>query len=212
MKVLPEHQEILQNAIRNAIAANPLVSIRRMQQIVESNTGRPIGDKYVSKLMLKIRRQAVVESDRKKMNERLAEVRERYRLLIEDLQRIICWKPEYLKAYGTQYPNFKERLAAMRLLAQLEIALFQAELQAGMFQDRQLAIEGMLRQGMLPTELHEQIVGVFRTWKVSHLTEARTTTLSHVERKNGSEGISRLWYHLAPQATTASPRDGQRRD
>jgi len=168
MKVLPEKEEFLKDTIRNAIALNPLVSIRKMQELVEHNTGRSISDKYTTKLMWKIRRQAVVYSDRKKMNERLAEVRERYRVLMQDLCRTIYWKPEYLNDYGLQYPNFKERLAAMRLLAQLELALFKAELAAGVFENQQVAIEEMLRQGVLPTELREQVVGVFRTWKLGH--------------------------------------------
>ena len=134
---------------------------------MEHNTGRSISDKYVAKLMLKVRRQAVVQSDRKKMNERLAEVRERYRLLMEDLGRTIYWQPDFLQKYRLHCPSFKERLAAMKLLAQLEIALFKAELDAGMFENRQLALEEMLRQGVLPVELREQVVGVFKSWNSS---------------------------------------------
>ena len=115
--------------------------------------------------MLKVRRQAIIESDRKKINERLAEVRERYRMLMDHLSRIIYWKYEFLKDYGIDYPTFKERLAAIKLLAQMESALFRTELAAGMYEDKQVAIEEMLQQGMLPTELREQVIGVFRTWK-----------------------------------------------
>jgi len=166
MKVLPEKEEFLKTTIRNAIALNPLVSIRRMQEIVEKNTGRSISDKYLNRLMHKIRRQAVVQSDRKQINERLAEVRERYRVLMDDLCRTIYWRPEFLHDYGLQYPSFNERLAAMKLLAQLELALFRAERETGMFENKQTAINEMLQQGVLPTELREQVIGVFRTWKL----------------------------------------------
>lgn len=167
MKMLQEKEDFLKNTIRNAIAVNPLVSIRRMQEIVESNTGRSISDKYVSKLMRKIRRQAVIQSDRKQMNERLAEIRERFRVLTDDLFRTIYWKPDFIKQYGLSYPSQKERFVAMKLLAQLDLALFHAELDAGMFEDRQKAIGDMLQQGMLPNELREQVIGVFRTWKMA---------------------------------------------
>ncbi|MCX6737876.1 MAG: hypothetical protein NTY11_00395 [Candidatus Parcubacteria bacterium] len=166
MKILPEKEEFLQNTIRNAIAVNPLVSIRRMQEIVEYNTGRSISDKYTSKLMHKIRRRAVIQSDRKQMNERLAEIRERFRVITDDLFRTIYWNPDFLKQYGLVHPSYKERLAAMKLLAQLDLALFHAELDAGMFENRQTAIADMLQQGVLPNELREQVVGVFRTWKL----------------------------------------------
>lgn len=173
MKIIPEKEEYIKMTIRNSIALNPLVSIRKMQEMVEKNTGRSISDKYAAKLMRKVRRQAVVESDRKQINERLAEVRERYRMLIEDLTRTIYWKPDFLNDYGLHRPSFKERHAAIKLVAQLELALFKAELDAGMFQDRRTAIAEMLKQGVLPTELQEQIVSVFRTWKVSPLTAAK---------------------------------------
>lgn len=163
--MLPEKEEILKTTIRNVIALNPLVSIRKMQELVDHNTGHLISDKYLARLMQKIRRQAIIESDRKKITERLAEVRERYRVLIEDLARTIYWKPEFLNQYGTQLPSNKERIMAMKLLAQMELALFKVELDVGTFENKQLALNEMLKQGILPTELHEQVVGVFRSWR-----------------------------------------------
>jgi hypothetical protein len=67
--------------------------------------------------------------------------------------------------HGIRHPSTKERLAAMKLQAQLELALFKAELDAGMFENKQIAINEMLQQGVLPTELREQVIGVFRTWR-----------------------------------------------
>jgi hypothetical protein len=153
MKMLEEKEEMLKKTIRNAMAINPFISIRGTQALVEQNTGRSISDKYVSRLMRKIRRQAVVQSDRKQMNERLAEVRERFRLLTEYLYRIVYWKYEYLRDYGVEMPKCKDKLAAMKLLAQLELALFRAELQTGAFQDHQ-GVE---------IEMREQLIGISRT-------------------------------------------------
>jgi hypothetical protein len=166
MKKLPAQVEYLSGHMRNIIALDPMVSIRKMQGIIEEKTGQSLSDKYVSKLMHKIRRQAVVQSDRKQINERLAEVKERYRVLMEDLLRTIYWKGDYFTMYRADRPTFNQRLAAIRLLAQMELALFKAEIEVGMFENRKMAMEEMLREGLLPTELHEQIVGVFRTWKI----------------------------------------------
>jgi len=153
MKMLEEKEEMLKKTIRNAMAVNPFISIRGTQALVEHNTGRSISDKYVSRLMQKIRKQAVIQSDRKQMNERLAEVRERFRILTEYLYRIVYWKYEYLKDYGVEMPKYKDKLAAMKLLAQLELALFRAELQAGAFEDQKGAM----------IEMREQVVGISRT-------------------------------------------------
>jgi len=164
MKIIPEKEEFLRETVRNAIALNPLVSIRKMQELVEHNTGRSISDKYVAKLMMKVRRQAIVQSDRKKMNERLAEVREKHRILLDHLNRVVYWKWDFQKEYGLPEPKYRDRFSAMRLISQMELALFRAELDAGMFEDKRAATEEMLRQGILPTDLHEQVIGVFRRW------------------------------------------------
>jgi len=42
MKVLQEKEEFLKKMVRDIIARNPLVSIRRMQEVVKDNTGRSI--------------------------------------------------------------------------------------------------------------------------------------------------------------------------
>ncbi len=166
MKMLPEKEEFLQNTIRDCMAVNPFVSIRKMQELVKENTGHSISDKYTVKLMRKIRRRAVIQSDRKKMNERLAEVREKFRILTDDLFRIVYWRADFIKKYGLAKPRFHERISAMRLLGQMELMLFRAELDAGTFENRQVAIGEMLERGILPTELREQVIGVFRTWKM----------------------------------------------
>lgn len=166
MKMLQQKEEHIIKIIRTSIALNPLVSIRGMQKAVEEKIGRSISDKYVSKLMHKIRRKAVVESDRTKLNERVAEVRELYNVLSENLIRTIYWNWESLELCGIDKPNEKERQSAIKSLAQMKLALLRIELDTGMFENKQLAISEMLQQGTLPSELHEQIIGVFRTWKL----------------------------------------------
>jgi len=111
-----------------------MVPIRRMQEIVEKNTGRSICDKYAAKLMHKVRRQAVVESDRSQINIRLPEMKERFCMSSEQLLRTIYWKREFLHDYGIKMPDWRERNAAIKLLAQLDIALLKTEMMAGVFE------------------------------------------------------------------------------
>lgn len=192
MKVIPEKEEFLRMTIRNAIALNPLVSIRRMQEIVKHNIGRSISDKYTAKLMRKTRQGAIVQSDRKMMNERLAEVRERYRMLINSLTKIAFWNYDFV-GEGIQCPKFNEQFSAMRLIGQLEIALFRAELDVGMFENKRAIIDKMLEQGVLPNELREQVVGVFRTWKLwpTNQQNAETEFLPVSGAKSDTERNSR---------------------
>jgi hypothetical protein len=171
MKILEEKEKFIYQTIRDSIALNPLVSIRGLQEGFQKRTGHTISDKYVSKLRDKMRRRAIVESDRKQLNERLSEVREKYRVLAENLWRTIYWDWESLKICGIQKPTEKERQNAIELLAKMELALLKTEFEVGVFENRQLAISEMLKQGMLPMELHEQIIKVFRSWKLEPTIE-----------------------------------------
>jgi len=130
-----------------------------MQEIVKQNTGHSISDKYTAKLMKKIRRRAVIQSDRKLMNERLSEVRERFRVITDDLFRTIYWRPEFFIDYGLDNPSPKERLAAMKLLGQLELALFRAEVDTGVFDNRQIIAHEMFsRRVLLSDGVSEEII------------------------------------------------------
>lgn len=178
MKMILEKEDFLKNTIRDIVAVNPMVSVRRMQKLVEVNTKHSISKNYTAKLMEKMRRKAVIESDRKKVNERLAEMRERQRVHLEYLERMLLWRPEYHRDYGMQEPTLKEKMMAIKVQAHLENSLFRTELAAGVFENRQIAIAEMLKQGVLPTELNEQIVGVFRSWKMGPVETRMMTKAS----------------------------------
>ena len=141
MKIILEKESFLENHIRDILAVNPLASIRGMQEFIENNTGHALSKNYTSKLMDKVRKKALVESDRKKINERLAEVRERNRAHIEYLQRCLYWKFEYLKTYGMNEPTFKEKMAAIKLINHLELSLLKAELIVGVFENNSVEVE-----------------------------------------------------------------------
>lgn len=101
------------------------------------------------------------------MNERLAEVRERFRVMIEHLNRIVFWNrnvARYAKMFDE--PKYRDKINAAKAIGQLELALFRAEMDVGLYENKQLAISEMLKGGVLPTELNEQVVGVFRKWKL----------------------------------------------
>jgi hypothetical protein len=166
MKIVPQQEAYLRETIRDALALDPLITIRRLQKIVERTTRHSISDKYLMRLLQKVRREIVIQSDRKQVSVRLTEVRERYATLQKQLYRIIYWTPENFPKYGIRRPKASERINAARTVAQMDLALLKAELDVGAFEDRRAALAEMLREGLLPQELHEQIVGVFRTWKL----------------------------------------------
>jgi hypothetical protein len=138
MKIIQEKENYLKTHIRDILAINPLVTIRSMQTMMEKRTGHSIGDKYLSKLMQKIRREAIIRSDVKRIDERLTEVRERNRVHIEHLERVVYWSPEYRRQYGIHEPQLREKLAAIKLVSYLDIALLKAELMLGLFENKKV--------------------------------------------------------------------------
>jgi hypothetical protein len=167
MKILPQQEYHIRQVIRDNLALDPLISIRNLKKAVEYNTHRPIGDKYLMRLLGKIRGEVIVRADRQKLTERLTEVKERFRVLRMELYRIVYWEMRYFPEFGIQRPTNQERMNAVKTLAQMDLALLKTELDVGEFRKKQNDIEALLNDPALPSELHEQIIGVFRQWKFS---------------------------------------------
>jgi hypothetical protein len=168
MKILPQQEAYIRGAIRDELALNPLVTIRQLQRNIRLGRERDriISDKYLMKLLHKVRREIVFHSDRKRVSARLTEISERCATMQKQLLLIAYWQPEYLPHNGIKAPRLSDRINAIRTITQLDLMLLRAELDVGMYEDRRASLEEMLRQGLLPQELHEQVVGVFRTWKL----------------------------------------------
>jgi hypothetical protein len=130
MKVLAEQKNHIVQAVRETLAADPLISIRRMQQMVEIQTGRSVSDKYLSKLLVDIRQDAVANSDPNKVRARMEAMRARYEPLTKNLLTI---------AWSTKGVAFKERLATIKTAAHLDLMLLRAEIYTGAF-DKQGAV------------------------------------------------------------------------
>ncbi len=172
MKITKYKEEYLRSMVRDAIGLDPLITIRNLQNIVEYNTKRRISDKYIMRLMHKVQREAVVQSDRTKITERIAGVRLKFEALQKRLTLIAYWNPLYITRHGIHKPKQSEQIQAIKTIAQMDLALLKAEMDVGLFEDKRVALEEMLREGMLPQELHEKIIGVFRTWKLRPATGA----------------------------------------
>ncbi len=138
MKIQQEKREILKTLVRDIIAYDPLISIRRAQEIIESRE-YTIGNKFLSRLMTEVRQEARVYSDSKEIGSRLTEVRERFRLLIKQLGRIAYWDVEIGMTYKISEPTNAERYRAIKLIGQLELSLLRTEFALGLFGNMKVA-------------------------------------------------------------------------
>jgi hypothetical protein len=89
--------------------------------------------------------------------EGLTEVREHYRVLINELNKTIYCNKEDLWEFVARKPNHKERLAAIKLVAQMELGIFKAELTAGIYVDQRMVINPMFQQEVLAWNIQTPI-------------------------------------------------------
>jgi hypothetical protein len=79
MRIVPAVDAEIRREIRDARAVDPLISFAALEERLEKKLHRGFSYKYVAKLAGKVARQALVEADRTKIEERLAFTRENYR-------------------------------------------------------------------------------------------------------------------------------------
>jgi hypothetical protein len=116
MRILPPVEEQVRRAIRDERAKDPLISITKLQEKLERTFGREFRRTYLTKLSDKVGRQALVEIDSTKIEERLAFTRENYRMMREELLKIVYWKPKNAQS-GIPRSTAKDRRKPRRALS-----------------------------------------------------------------------------------------------
>ncbi len=175
MKKLPVQEEKIKRAIRDAIVIDPLISVAKLQDALYDKGYRTANNKsldwdYVAKMRHKVHRQSIENVDRQEVSTRIAEMKERYRLIYEQLIRIAYYSDD-LKKEGIPPPSVRDRVSALREIIKLDVALFGAEMDAGIFnrhlgtleidkrnkpltaEARELIKQAMINWGMIPKEL-----------------------------------------------------------
>jgi len=137
MRKLPPQEEKIKRAIRDVISFDPLISVDRLRNALfdrgfKTFDNNPLKWEYIAKLRDKIHRQTIEEVDRKKLIERITEFKEKNRLVFDRLVRIAFYTDD-LKKEGISPPSFKDQISALNSIVKLDLAIFGAELDAGIF-------------------------------------------------------------------------------
>jgi hypothetical protein len=166
-----EHQ--LKLAIRDIVVRNPVVSVTQLQEDLakrgfKTAHGNPLDWRYVAKLLRKLTREKALAVDQQKVQLRLAETKERYRVLLETLWRIVDWKPEYMEQYGIFPPKNEEKIKAVNTILKMDLAILKAEMDAGIFERKLGEVDlNVYRRVPLAPETAEKIASVFQRWGIS---------------------------------------------
>lgn len=172
MRKTAESEHQLRLAIRDILARDPLTSVQKLQRDLklrgfQTAAGNTLDWHYVSKIVRKLAREAAFSADEQKIGERLAITKERYRLMVERLWRIIDYKWEYLEQFGLYPPKTDEIIKAINTLMKLDLAILKAEMDAGIFERKLGTVDlNVYRAAPLDPEKAKQIVQTFKRWGI----------------------------------------------
>jgi hypothetical protein len=167
MRIVPAVEAELRREIRDARALDPLISVSALEQRLEKKFDRGFSYRYIAKLADKIARQALIEADRTQIEERLAFTRENYRMVREQLMKIVCWQPEY----GGKKPWHSEVTEAGKAIVAMDLAILKAEIDNGLYKRPIEAIAREIRYEPLPDDIRAVIIA---SWKRGGLLPAAT--------------------------------------
>lgn len=187
MIITEDREQKIRRAIRDVLALDPLISVDALREaLVKKNfktaAGNPLDWTYIAKLVRKVNREAVTEVSRQVTDERVAKIKERYRLAMDQLLKIAFYSKE-LQEQGMPPPTYKERISAIREILKWDIAIFQAEMDAGVFERKLGTLEVERRSAPLPPELKAAIIGAMQHWGLKMPAEALPAPKEHDEPK-----------------------------
>lgn len=170
MKKLPQQEEKIKRAIRDAVAVDPLLSVDRLRDALfdkgfKTATNNPLDWEYIARLRKKIHRAAVETVRRQDVAERINEFKEKNRLVFDRLMRIAYYTDD-LKKDGLPPPSYKDQIAALTAIVRLESMVFNAEFDAGIFERHIGTLEVEKRFKPLPPDLKMQMMIAFRNWGI----------------------------------------------
>lgn len=170
MKKSPLQEEKIKRAIRDILVVDPLISIAKLQDTLfekgyRSANGTILDWRYIQKLKQKVHRATIEQTDRTKVSERMTEMKERYRLMLERLMRIVYYNDE-MKKEGFNPPSIREQINAINSIIRLDVTLFNSELDAGLFERHLGTLEVEQRNRPLPPELKAVMLKAFVNWGI----------------------------------------------
>lgn len=179
--------------IRDAMAIDPLISSRAMVDLVEKKTNRPIGRVYVMKLMRKVSGEIVVRADREQVEKKIAYLRERNRVICEELFRMAFPDPKLIPQ-----PELIDRRKALEAIARIEANQAKLEMDFGLFERKlgTLGVEHRLKP--LDEAALNDIVRTFQAW-------AEPPQMRKIERIRTIEAQATIITNEPPNAQPAKP-------
>jgi hypothetical protein len=160
MRILPPFEEKIRHSIRDELAKKPTITMAGLKEQLEKEYGRDFHFTYLRRLVGKVRNEIVHDVDRATIEPRLAELRENYRVMREELLKIVYWNPETATS-GLPKPLARDRVEAAKSVVMLDLAVLNAEAAAGMFKKPVDQLVKEFQYEPLPQEVRAVIVAAW---------------------------------------------------
>jgi hypothetical protein len=160
MRILPPVEEKIRRTIRDSRARDPLITVVGLQQEIERKLNRTFDRQYLRKLSDKVARESRVELDRTQIEERMSFTRENYRMMREELLKIVYWSLENAPE-GSSKPRAQDRIEAAKNVVMMDLALLSAEIANGMYKKPVAAIAKELQYEPLPSQVRSVIIAAW---------------------------------------------------
>jgi hypothetical protein len=178
MRILPPFEEKIRAQIRDELAKKPTVTMTALKEQLEKEMGRDFHFSYLRKLVGKVRNEISYEIDTAKIEPRLAFTRENYRMMREELLKIVYWNPEDADPRIPK-PLAKDRVEAAKSVVMLDLAILNAEAAAGMYKKPTEVLAKEVHYEPLPPEIRAVIIAA---WQRGGLLPAATIEQMVAER------------------------------
>jgi hypothetical protein len=161
MRVLPPVEEEIRRVVRDERAKDPLIAVAGLKNALEAHFKRGFSHQYVSKIADKVAREGLIEADRTEIEERMSFTRENYRMMREELLKIVSWSPENAPA-GSSKPRAADRIEAAKNVVMMDLALLNAEIANGMYNKPIDAIAKEFQREPLPGEVRSAVIAAWQ--------------------------------------------------
>ncbi len=180
--------------IRVALAINPMISSRRLQQElakkgITSAGGGLLDHEYILKLIRKINGEARQDIQNSEIEGRMVETRERFKASFERLFKIAFWQWDYMNE-GIFMPETKDVIKALEVIMKMDIALIEAEMDAGIYKRNLGTLEIEKRNTPLTEDRKHAIMMAMKNWgllpetTIQNATEQPTTEPAAAQRSS----------------------------
>jgi hypothetical protein len=137
------------------------VSSATSEPKTRSSPSPDLSTHLVSKIADKVARESLIDADRTQIEQRLNFTRENYRMMREELLKIVYWSPDTAPE-GERKPPARDRIEAAKNVVMMDLALLNVEIANGMYKKPIDAIAKEFQYEPLPGDVRAVIIA---SWK-----------------------------------------------